>query len=63
MCKKGDPMPRYQPADSLVSPRFTGVRTFARLPHVKTTSDVDAAYRRLAIRHGGYLQSRCTFRS
>src|SRR5262249_50107993 len=35
------PMPRYQPADSLASPRFTGVRTFARLPHVQTTEEVD----------------------
>jgi agmatinase len=36
-------MPRYQPADSMASPRFTGVRTFARLPHVRTTDDVDLA--------------------
>lgn len=36
-------MPRYQPADSLQSPRFTGVRTFARLPNVQTTADVDLA--------------------
>jgi agmatinase len=36
-------VPRYQPADSLASPRFTGVRTFARLPHVQTTTDVDVA--------------------
>ncbi len=36
-------MPRYQPADSLQSPRFTGVRTFARLPHLQTTEDVDLA--------------------
>ena len=35
--------PRYQPADSLVSPRFSGVRTFARLPHVTTLEDVDLA--------------------
>jgi agmatinase len=40
---KGSPVPRYQPADSLASPRFTGVRTFARLPHVQTTTDVDVA--------------------
>jgi agmatinase len=25
------------------SPRFTGIRTFARLPHVRTTEDVDVA--------------------
>jgi agmatinase len=36
-------MPRYQPADSLQSPRFTGVRTFARLPHVQTLDEVDLA--------------------
>jgi agmatinase len=36
-------MPRYQPADSLHSPRFTGVRTFARLPNVQTTQEVDLA--------------------
>ncbi|HMN27101.1 MAG TPA: agmatinase [Caldilineaceae bacterium] len=36
-------MPRYQPADSLMSPRFTGVRTFARLPHLQTTAEVDLA--------------------
>jgi agmatinase len=36
-------MPRYQPADSLHSPRFTGVRTFARLPNVQTTDEVDLA--------------------
>ena len=29
--------PRYQPTDSLAAPRFTGVRTFARLPHIQTT--------------------------
>jgi len=36
-------VPRYQPADSLASPRFSGVRTFARLPNVQTTVDVDVA--------------------
>jgi agmatinase len=35
-------MPRYQPVDSLQSPRFSGIRTFARLPHVTETADVDA---------------------
>ena len=34
---------RYRPADSLASPRFTGIRTFARLPHVQSTADVDVA--------------------
>jgi agmatinase len=36
-------MPRYTPADSLESPRFTGPTTFARLPHVRTLEDVDVA--------------------
>jgi agmatinase len=36
-------MPRYQPADSLQSPRFTGPITFARLPHVQALVDVDVA--------------------
>src|SRR3954453_15393016 len=36
-------MPRYVPEDSLQSPRFTGPSTFARLPHVRTTEDVDVA--------------------
>jgi agmatinase len=36
-------VPRYVPADSLVSPRFTGPSTFARLPHVRSLEDVDVA--------------------
>ncbi len=36
-------MPRYVPEDSLVSPRFTGPTTFARLPYVRTLEDVDVA--------------------
>jgi agmatinase len=36
-------MPRYVPEDSLASPRFTGPSTFARLPQVSTTDDVDLA--------------------
>jgi agmatinase len=35
--------PRYVPADSLQTPRFTGVPTFARLPNVRTLEDVDLA--------------------
>lgn len=34
-------MPCYQPIDALQSPRFCGVRTFARLPFVTTTEEVD----------------------
>src|SRR3954468_24194406 len=36
-------MPRYVPEDSMQSPRVTGPSTFARLPHVRTTEDVDLA--------------------
>lgn len=36
-------MPRYTPEDSLLSPRFTGPSTFARLPLVRTLDDVDVA--------------------
>jgi agmatinase len=36
-------MPRYGPADSLESPRFTNPATFARLPWVRTLEDVDLA--------------------
>ena len=37
-------MPRYGPADASVVPRFAGVRTFARLPHIEVPApDVDAA--------------------
>lgn len=36
--------PRFQPADASLAPRYTGVRTFARLPHVAVPHpDVDAA--------------------
>jgi agmatinase len=35
-------MPRYQPADALQSPRFCGVRTYARLPFVTALEEVDA---------------------
>ena len=33
--------PHYVPANSLQSPRFTGIPTFARLPYVRTLEDVD----------------------
>ena len=36
--------PRFQPPDASAAPRYTGVRTFARLPHVELPhADVDAA--------------------
>lgn len=33
----------HRPADSSLTPRFTGVRTFMRLPHVEATEGVDLA--------------------
>jgi agmatinase len=33
---------RYEPADSFETPRFSGVRTFSRLPHVRYLQNVDA---------------------
>jgi agmatinase len=36
--------PRFQPPDASLAPRYTGLRTFARLPHVEVPhADVDAA--------------------
>lgn len=35
--------PRYGPVDSLASPRFSGIRTYARLPNVTDLEDVDVA--------------------
>jgi agmatinase len=36
--------PRFSPPDASAAPRYTGIRTFARLPHVTLPSeDVDAA--------------------
>jgi len=36
-------MIKYEPADSLESPRFCGIRTFMRLPHVSTLEEADFA--------------------
>ncbi len=36
-------MPRYVPASSMESPRFTGPSTFARLPYVTALEEVDLA--------------------
>lgn len=33
----------YEPWDALQAPRFTGPRTYARLPHIQTLDGVDAA--------------------
>jgi agmatinase len=35
--------PAYGPPDASEAPRYTGVRTFARCPHVTTLEDVDVA--------------------
>jgi len=37
-------MPHYEPADALQTPRFVGIRTFARLPYVQDLDGVDLAY-------------------
>ena len=36
-------MPRYGPPDAFETPRFSGPRTFRRLPHVRVLEDVDVA--------------------
>jgi agmatinase len=35
--------PRYGPADASLAPRYTGIRTFARCPHVREADGVDVA--------------------
>ena len=34
---------KYRPADPLISPRFSGIKTFMRLPHIKTVKGIDFA--------------------
>ncbi|NHJ48281.1 MAG: agmatinase [Asgard group archaeon] len=36
-------MNKYKPTDPLKSPRFVGIKTFLRLPHKRTTEDIDFA--------------------
>ncbi|MBC8181855.1 agmatinase [candidate division KSB1 bacterium] len=36
-------MIKYQPIDPRKSPRFSGIKTFMRLPHLKTTEGIDFA--------------------
>lgn len=36
-------MNKYEPVDPTKFPRFAGVKTFMRLPHVRTTKDIDFA--------------------
>ncbi|MFO7545190.1 MAG: agmatinase [Trueperaceae bacterium] len=37
------PRPPYQPVDAMIYPRFEGIRTFMRLPHVTDLTGVDVA--------------------
>src|SRR3954463_9667039 len=37
------PVPRYRPIDAQQIPRFAGIKTFMRLPHVTDLDGVDAA--------------------
>jgi agmatinase len=34
---------KFRPVDSLISPRFSGIKTFMRLPHIKTVEGIDFA--------------------
>ncbi|MHA1244156.1 MAG: agmatinase [Candidatus Heimdallarchaeota archaeon] len=34
---------KYKPRDPIKTPRFSGVKTFMRLPHIKTLEDIDFA--------------------
>ena len=36
-------MNKYKPRDPMKSPRFSGIKTFMRLPHLKTTENIDFA--------------------
>jgi len=36
-------MNKFKPSDPIKSPRFSGIKTFMRLPHTKTLEDVDFA--------------------
>ena len=41
--RTGASLTRYEPADSFATPRFSGVRTFMRLPNVRDLENADAA--------------------
>ncbi|MCG3217175.1 MAG: arginase family protein, partial [Candidatus Heimdallarchaeota archaeon] len=36
-------MNKFKPEDPIKSPRFSGIKTFMRLPHIKTTEGIDFA--------------------
>lgn len=46
-------MKKYGPVDSLKAPKFCGVRTFMRLPHVRDTQDLDVAFIGIPFDTGG----------
>lgn len=41
--RERSPLTRYEPADSFETPRFSGVRTFMRLPNVRDLENADVA--------------------
>src|ERR687895_1227667 len=41
--ERGRPLTRYEPADSFETPRFSGVRTFMRLPNTQDLENADVA--------------------
>ena len=47
--------PRYGPPDASRAPRYTGVRTFARCPHVADPDGVDVAVVGVPVRHRDQL--------
>lgn len=50
-------MTKYVPEDALNSPRFSGIKTFMRLPNIKTNEDIDFAI------VGIPFDTACTFRT
>lgn len=45
--------PHYQPLDAMVYPRYSGIRTFMRLPHVTDLTGVDFAIAGVPFDTGG----------
>lgn len=54
-------MPKYGPPDAMSSPRFGGVRTFMRLPHLQTTDEVDFAVVGIPFDTGGTYRTGARF--
>ncbi|MEI8216602.1 MAG: agmatinase [Eubacteriales bacterium] len=48
---------KYEPQNASAAPRFTGIRTFMRLPFIKTTEDVDFAIVGIPFDTGGSYRS------